>query len=52
MHTIPFLDDLFVVILSGVVVTVILARLRLPMVAGLLLAGALVGPFGFRSGLL
>ncbi len=48
MHTIPFLDDLFVVILSGVVVTVILARLRLPMVAGLLLAGALVGPFGFR----
>ncbi|MFH1018229.1 MAG: cation:proton antiporter [Pseudomonadota bacterium] len=47
MHQIPFLDDLLIVILSGVAVTVLLSRLRLPMVAGLLLAGALVGPSGF-----
>ncbi|MBM3985874.1 MAG: sodium:proton exchanger [Planctomycetes bacterium] len=43
----PFLDDLALVALVAVVTTVALSRWRLPLVAGLLLAGALVGPAGF-----
>jgi CPA2 family monovalent cation:H+ antiporter-2 len=47
MGHIPFIDELAVIAGIGVVVTLILARLRLPTVAGLLFAGALVGPYGF-----
>ncbi|HNN95443.1 MAG TPA: cation:proton antiporter, partial [Pseudomonadota bacterium] len=46
MGHIPFLDELALIAGLGVVVTLILARLRLPTVAGLLLVGALVGPQG------
>lgn len=46
MGHIPLLDELAVIAVLGVVVTVVLARLRLPTVAGLLFAGALLGPFG------
>lgn len=46
MGHIPFLDELALIAGLGVVVTLILARLRLPTVAGLLLVGALVGPGG------
>jgi monovalent cation:H+ antiporter-2, CPA2 family len=46
MGHVPLLDELAIVAALGVLVTVILARLKLPTVAGLLAAGALVGPFG------
>lgn len=48
MGHLPLIDELTVIAGLGVVVTVILARLRLPAVAGLLLAGALLGPYGLR----
>ncbi len=46
MDHIPLLDELAVIAGLGVIVTVLLGRLRLPTVAGLLFAGALLGPFG------
>src|SRR5688572_24118013 len=46
MGHLPLIDELTVIAGLGVVVTVILARLRLPAVAGLLFAGALFGPYG------
>jgi len=46
MGHLPLIDELAVIAALGVLVTVVLARLQLPTVAGLLLAGALVGPFG------
>src|SRR4029079_12462729 len=42
------LDELAIVAGLAVFVTVVLARLKLPTVAGLLMAGALLGPFGLR----
>jgi CPA2 family monovalent cation:H+ antiporter-2 len=47
MGHVPLLDELAVVAALAVTVTVILARFKLPTVAGLLLAGALLGPYGF-----
>jgi CPA2 family monovalent cation:H+ antiporter-2 len=46
MGHIPLLDELAIVAALGVAVTVLLSRLRLPTVAGLLAAGALLGPYG------
>src|SRR5689334_12048301 len=46
MGHVPLLDELAIVATLAVFVTVVLARFKLPTVAGLLLAGALVGPFG------
>lgn len=48
MGHIPLLDELAIVAALSVLVTVVLSKLKLPTVAGLLLAGALVGPFGLR----
>ena len=48
MEQIPLLDEIAVIAALGVVVTIVLWRLRLPTVAGLLLSGALVGPFGLQ----
>lgn len=48
MGQVPLLDELAIVAALAVFVTVVLARLKLPTVAGLLLAGALLGPFGLR----
>jgi monovalent cation:H+ antiporter-2, CPA2 family len=48
MGHVPLLDELAIVAALAVFVTVALARLKLPTVAGLLLAGALLGPFGLR----
>jgi CPA2 family monovalent cation:H+ antiporter-2 len=48
MGRIPLLDELAVIACVGVFVTVVLARLRLPTVAGLLSAGAILGPNGLR----
>jgi CPA2 family monovalent cation:H+ antiporter-2 len=47
MIHIPIIDELAAIAALGVAVTLILARLQLPAVAGLLLAGALAGPAGF-----
>ncbi len=46
MTHIPLLNELAAIAALGVLVTVVLARLRLPAVAGLLFAGALAGPAG------
>jgi CPA2 family monovalent cation:H+ antiporter-2 len=46
MTHVPLLDELATVAVVAVLVTVVLARLRLPTVAGLLAAGALIGPAG------
>jgi monovalent cation:H+ antiporter-2, CPA2 family len=48
MGHLPLLDELAVVTIVAVAVTVVLARVRLPTVAGLLAAGALLGPFGLK----
>ena len=48
MGHIPILDELAVIACVGVLVAVVLARLRLPTVAGLLAAGAILGPNGLR----
>lgn len=47
MNEVPLLDELAIVAGLAVVVTVILSKFKLPTVAGLLAAGALLGPFGF-----
>ncbi|ACY18187.1 cation:proton antiporter [Haliangium ochraceum] len=47
MGHIPLIDEIAIIAGLGVLVTLILARLRLPTVAGLLFAGGLAGPFGF-----
>jgi len=46
MDDVPFLRDLAVVAAVAVGAVLLLARLRLPTVTGLLLAGAIVGPYG------
>jgi len=48
VNSIPILDELAIIAAISVLVTVILARLQLPTVAGLLLAGALIGPYGLK----
>jgi monovalent cation:H+ antiporter-2, CPA2 family len=48
MGHVPLLDELAIVAALAVAVTVLLARLKLPTVAGLLLVGAMLGPFGLR----
>jgi monovalent cation:H+ antiporter-2, CPA2 family len=48
MGHVPLMDELAVVAALAVAVTVLLARLKLPTVAGLLAAGALLGPYGLR----
>ncbi|MFW6067436.1 MAG: cation:proton antiporter [Myxococcota bacterium] len=48
MGHLPFLQDLVVVVLLGVAVSLVGTRLRLPTAAGLLLAGGLGGPFAFK----
>ncbi len=46
MESLPLLGELTLIAVLGVVVTAVLARLKLPTVAGLLAAGALAGPYG------
>ena len=45
---VPLLGELAVVVVLAVAVTVLLSKLKLPTVAGLLAAGALLGPFGLE----
>lgn len=46
MGELPLIDELAMIAGLSVLVSTLLLRLRLPTVAGLLLAGAIVGPFG------
>lgn len=46
MHDLPLLRDLVAIAVVAVVVVGILVRLRLPTIAGLILAGAIAGPSG------
>ncbi len=46
MTPLPLLDELAVIATLAVAVTLLLARLQLPTVAGLLVAGAMLGPYG------
>lgn len=48
MAHVPLLDELALIAAIAVLVTVVLAKLRLPTVAGLLAAGALLGPYGLH----
>lgn len=48
MNAVPLLSELALVTTLAVAVTVVLARLKLPTIAGLLAAGALLGPFGLK----
>jgi CPA2 family monovalent cation:H+ antiporter-2 len=48
MGEVPLLDELAIIAGLAVLVTVVLARFKLPTVAGLLAAGALLGPFGLK----
>jgi len=49
MGNIPALPELAIIAIAGTAVTVVLSRLRLPTVAGLLVAGALLGPYGLGA---
>ena len=42
-----FLEEITIIATVSVLVTVILGRVKLPMVAGLVLSGVLVGSYGF-----
>ncbi|MHA1569466.1 MAG: cation:proton antiporter domain-containing protein [Alphaproteobacteria bacterium] len=46
MEQIPLLNDLALIVVVGVAAAVLLDRLRLPVIAGLIFAGALMGPYG------
>jgi len=46
MHEFPLLDELALITVVGVVITTLLARVKLPPAAGLLACGALIGPSG------
>lgn len=48
MGQVPLLTELTIIAAIAVAVTVLLHRLKLPTVAGLLVAGALMGPFGLK----
>ncbi len=48
MGHVPLIDELAIIAAIAVAVTVVLSHFRLPTVAGLLLAGALVGPYGLH----
>ncbi|MBK8169212.1 MAG: cation:proton antiporter [Sandaracinaceae bacterium] len=44
MAHVPYLDELAIIAVTAVIVTVLLGRLKLPTVAGLLCSGVLIGP--------
>ena len=46
MTPIPYLQELVLVAAAGVLASILLARLGVPVITVLLLAGALVGPYG------
>lgn len=47
MEHLPFLHDLVVILTTSIVVILLCNRIRIPSVVGLLITGAIIGPFGF-----
>jgi CPA2 family monovalent cation:H+ antiporter-2 len=48
MEHIPILEEIAIIAAAAVVVALAFVRLKLPLVAGLLFSGAVLGPFGFH----
>lgn len=48
MEHLPFLRDLVIILATAIAVILLCNRIRIPSVVGLLITGALIGPFGFR----
>ena len=46
MHQVPLMNEIALIAAVSVVVTVALGKLKLPAVAGLLLSGAVIRPYG------
>jgi CPA2 family monovalent cation:H+ antiporter-2 len=47
MHDVPVLNDLLLLLLVSVPIAFICDRLRLPVIIGFMIAGIVIGPFGF-----
>jgi len=47
MHDVPVLNDLLILLLVSVPIAFICDRLRLPVIIGFMIAGIVIGPFGF-----
>ena len=47
MEHLPFLNDLVVILATSIAVILLCNRIGIPSVVGLLITGALIGPFGF-----
>jgi monovalent cation:H+ antiporter-2, CPA2 family len=48
LHEYPIIRDVVIILLVSVPVVYILNKFKIPSIAGFLLAGILIGPFGFR----
>jgi CPA2 family monovalent cation:H+ antiporter-2 len=46
-HTLPVFEDLLLLLLASVPIAFIFGRLRLPTIAGFMITGVLIGPYGF-----
>ncbi len=46
-HQLPLLKDLLLLLLTSVPIAFVCSRLRLPVIVGFMIAGILIGPFGF-----
>ncbi len=46
-HQLPLLKDLLLLLLASVPIAFACSRLRLPVIVGFMIAGVLIGPFGF-----
>ena len=47
MHDVPVFNDLLILLLVSVPIAFICDRLRLPVIIGFMVAGIVIGPFGF-----
>ena len=46
-HPMPVFNDLLILLLVSIPIAIIFDRLRLPVIIGFMIAGVLIGPFGF-----
>ena len=46
-HAMPVFNDLLILLLVSIPIAIIFDRLRLPVIIGFMIAGVLIGPFGF-----
>ncbi|HZI59605.1 MAG TPA: cation:proton antiporter, partial [Pyrinomonadaceae bacterium] len=47
-HSFPLLQDLLILLAASVPIAFIFHRLRLPTIAGFMITGVLIGPYGLR----